>query len=99
MSCARAGCDDAAVSDRQRLNGAESGVYRQDLAARDNGVGVLLRERQGAREHGDNAEHDGPVIEPGTHHGCRLALTPERRSCSSAHRACRSHRDSGYLGV
>ena len=38
---ARAGCDDAAVGDGQRLDGAEGGVDRQDLAARDYRVGCV----------------------------------------------------------
>ena len=61
---ARAPRDDAAVVDGQRLDDAEVRVDGQDLAVRDDGVDVLLRERRGARESSDNAENDGPPLEP-----------------------------------
>ena len=42
---ARAARHDAAVLDRQGLDDAEARVDGQDLAVRDDGVDVLLRER------------------------------------------------------
>ena len=52
---ARAARDDAAVVDGERFDDAKIGVDGEDLAVRDDGVDVLLRERRGARECGENA--------------------------------------------
>ena len=54
---ARAARHDAAVVDGQGLDDAEARVDGQDLAVRDDGVDVLLRER-GARERGEDAERE-----------------------------------------
>ena len=59
---ARAARDDATVVDGERLDDAEVRVDGQDLAVRDDGVDVLLRECRGARECGEDAESEGQVL-------------------------------------
>ena len=53
---ARAARDDATVVDRERFDDAEVRVDGQDLAVRDDGVDVLLRERRDDRECGEDAD-------------------------------------------
>ena len=62
---ARAARHDAAVVDRQRLDDAEARVDREDLAVRDDRVGVALCARDGAErgKNGKSADRDDEVLQ------------------------------------
>src|SRR5580692_10493143 len=60
---ARAARDDTTIVDRERFDDTEVRVDGQNLAVRDDGVGLLLRKRRSARDRSEYAASDSQALE------------------------------------